>query len=169
MLLHNWCEKGKRGAAENWKKPRKNVWPHRINGSSSVLHLHVHTAFLSLFSEPIISISTNSLSGMFSYSHDDDKALWNWGLYPQQFLSVPWGKFLNLLLVLLPSCLFFVTLCLSVFLNCGTIITGSRAKTKQIFWCNLSQAFKLQHFLMNLYRYYLHLYTYLAYKDDSYR
>lgn len=115
MLLHNWCEKGKRGAAENWKKPRKNVWPHRINGSSSVLHLHVHTAFLSLFSEPIISISTNSLSGMFSYSHDDDKALWNWGLYPQQFLSVPWGKFLNLLLVLIPSCLFFVTLCLVSF------------------------------------------------------
>ena len=93
-------KKGKGEQQKIEKKPRKNVWPHRINGSSSVLHLHVHTAFLSLFSEPIISISTNSLSGMFSYSHDDDKALWNWGLYPQQFLSVPWGKFLNLLLVL---------------------------------------------------------------------
>ena len=92
--------KREKGSSRKLKKNLEKTCGHIVSTDHHLSYIYTFTAFLSLFSEPIISISTNSLSGMFSYSHDDDKALWNWGLYPQQFLSVPWGKFLNLLLVL---------------------------------------------------------------------
>ena len=48
MLLQLMWKKGK-GEQKIEKKTRKNVWPHRINGSSSVLHLHVHSILELIF------------------------------------------------------------------------------------------------------------------------
>ena len=62
--------KREKGSSRKLKKNLEKTCGHIVSTDHHLSYIYTFTAFLSLFSEPIISISTNSLSGMFSYSHD---------------------------------------------------------------------------------------------------